>query len=152
METQCTALPGPGVPGVSAAKKARTGHNSRVSTLMIDCLTDRFQESIDFWAAALGFERPRRPASNQRYLTLGRIDGPLYVRMQKVERNPGYHLDIESDRIDTEADRLETAGARRKYKLKRWWVLEDPSGTPFCVIRPESDDFPQGANHWEQPS
>ncbi len=136
---------------MSAAKKG-AGHHSRLSTLMIDCLADRFQESIAFWTQALGFKPPRRPVADQRYLTLGRIDGPLFVRMQKVDRNPGYHLDIESDRIDAEADRLEAAGARRKYKLKRWCVLEDPSGTPFCVIRPESDDFPQSANHWEQPS
>ena len=59
---------------MSAAKKSGTGHRSRVSTLMIDCLTDRFHESIDFWTAALGFKRPRRRARDQRYLTLGRIE------------------------------------------------------------------------------
>lgn len=129
------------------AKSSR--HHSRVSTLMIDCLADRFNESIDFWTRALGFSRTRRPAGDQRYITLGRIEGPLFVRLQKVDKNPGYHLDIETDRVGAEADRLEAAGARRKYRLKRWWVLEDPSGTPFCVIRPESDDFPKGANQWE---
>lgn len=124
-------------------------HHSRLSTLMIDCAADRFEESIDFWCRALGFSKPRRPAANQRYVTLGRIDGPLFVRVQKVDDNPGYHLDIESDRTGLEADRLEAAGARRKYRIKRWWVLEDPSGNAFCVIRPESDDFPEGANRWE---
>ncbi|HEX2139066.1 MAG TPA: VOC family protein [Woeseiaceae bacterium] len=124
-------------------------HHSRVSTLMIDCLADRFEESIDFWTAALGLPKPRRLGKGQRYLTLGRIDGPLFVRLQKVDDHPGYHLDIESDRIAREADRLETAGATRKYRLKRWWVLEDPSGNAFCVVRPESDNFPKGANRWE---
>lgn len=116
---------------------------------MIDCLADRFDESLEFWRRALGFARPRRPAANQRYVTLGRIETPLMVRLQKVEKNPGYHLDIETDDIGAEAARLETAGARRKYRIKRWWVLEDPSGNPFCVIRPESGDFPQGTNQWE---
>jgi hypothetical protein len=127
-------------------------HHSRISTLMIDCLADRFEESIAFWTRALGFSRPRRPTRDQRYLTLGRIDGPLFVRLQKVDDGPGYHLDIESDRVGAEADRLEAAGATRKYRMKRWWVLEDPSGNAFCVIRPESDEFPEGANRWETPS
>lgn len=129
-----------------------TGHHSRISTLMIDCLADRFDESIDFWTRALGLSKPRRPAKNERYVTLGRIEGPLFVRLQKVEEAPGYHLDIESDRIDAEADRLEAAGATRKYRIKRWWVLEDPSGNAFCVIRPESDGFPANASHWEDAS
>lgn len=128
------------------------GHHSRISTLMIDCLADRFEDSIGFWTRALGLRPPRRPAKNQRYVTLGRIEGPLFVRLQKVERDPGYHLDIESDRLDAEVERLESAGARRKYRIKRWWVLEDPSGNPFCVIRPESDDFPGDASHWEDTS
>lgn len=130
-------------------ERKSSSHHSRISTLMIDCLAERFDESIGFWCSALGFSRIRRPSNNQRYVTLGRIDGPLFVRLQKVDKNPGYHLDIESDRVGAEANRLEAAGARRKYRLKRWWVLEDPSGTPFCVIRPESDNFPQGANRWE---
>src|SRR5690606_31151433 len=109
--------PSRGVPGMSAATNGK-GHRSRVSTLMIDCLADRFDESIAFWSRALGFKKPRRPAADQRYLTLGRIEGPLFVRLQKVEDNPGYHLDIESDDINAEADRLEAAGARRKYRIK----------------------------------
>lgn len=124
-------------------------HHSRVSTLMIDCLSDRFEESIAFWTNALGFAKPRRPADNQKYLTLGRLEGPLFVRLQKVDTDPGYHVDIESDDINAEADRLEAGGARRKYRIKRWWVLEDPSGNAFCVIRPESEGFPRGAKRWE---
>jgi hypothetical protein len=126
------------------------GHRSRVSTLMIDCLADRFDESIGFWSRALGLKKPRRPAADQRYLTLGKIEGPLFVRLQKVEDNPGYHLDIESDDINAEADRLEAVGATRKYRIKRWWVLEDASGNAFCVIRPESDGFPGNATYWEE--
>ncbi|HZD53146.1 MAG TPA: VOC family protein [Woeseiaceae bacterium] len=125
-----------------------TAHHSRVSSLMIDCLADRFDKSLEFWTRALGLSPPRRPTDDQRYVTLGRIEGPLFVRLQKVEHDPGYHLDIESDRIGAEADRLEAAGARRKYHIKRWWVLEDPSGNAFCVIRPESDTFPDNANLW----
>lgn len=123
-------------------------HHSRVSTLMIDCLDDEFEASLRFWSAALGLSRPRRPAANQRYVTLGRIEGPLFVRVQRVDSDPGYHLDIESDDLAAEVKRLESHGAADRRRVKKWWVLQDPSGNAFCVIRPESGDFPGGAHGW----
>lgn len=124
-------------------------HHSRISTLMIDCLEDSFEEALAFWPRALGLKAPRRPTPDQRYVTLGEIPGPLFVRLQKVQADPGYHLDIESDDVPAEANRLEAVGARRKYKVRRWWVLEDPSGNAFCVIQPESVGFPEMAKSWE---
>lgn len=114
---------------------------------MIDCLDEHFDAALAFWSKALGLS-PRRPREGQRYVTLGEIEGPLFVRMQRVEKNPGFHLDVESDDLRAESARLEAAGAHRKYRIKRWWVLEDPSGNPFCVIRPESDGFPRNAKQW----
>lgn len=126
-------------------------HHSRVSTLMIDCLDEHFEESLSFWAAALGLSPARRPAEGQRYVSLGEIEGPLFVRLQRVESDPGVHLDVETDDLAAERRRLEAAGGRAKYRIKRWWVMEDPSGTPFCIIRPESGDFPDNANAWQKP-
>lgn len=123
-------------------------HHSRISTLMIDCLEDSFEQALAFWPQALGLPPPRRPAADQRYVTLGEIPGPLFVRLQKVQQDPGYHLDIETEDMRQETARLEAAGARRKYKICRWWVMEDPSGNAFCVIRPESEDFPKLARRW----
>lgn len=123
-------------------------HHSRVSTLMVDCLDHEFEKSLAFWAEALGQPLPRKPTGNQRYVTLGKIDGPLYVRLQRVNAAPGYHLDIESDDLAAEVSRLEEHGAQDKRRVKRWWVAEDPSGNAFCVIRPESDDFPRNARRW----
>lgn len=123
-------------------------HHSRLSTLMIDCLDADFDASLAFWSAALGLSG-RRPRPGQRYVTLGRVDGPLFVRLQRVASDPGYHLDIESDAIPAEVGRLEGHGARRKYRVRRWWVMEDPSGNAFCVIRPESDGFPGNAREFD---
>lgn len=123
-------------------------HHSRVSTLMIDCPDEQFDESLRFWTEALGLPAPKKPAANQRYVTLGQIDGPLYVRLQRVEGLPGYHLDIESDDSKAEVERLEAHGAQRKRRVKKWWVAEDPSGNAFCVIRPESEGFPGNARRW----
>lgn len=126
-------------------------HHSRLSTLMIDCLDESFDDSVRFWSQALGLKPARRPAAGQRYVTLGPVEGPLYVRLQRVESDPGVHLDIESSSTPKEAARLEAAGGRRKYRVKRWWVMEDPSGNAFCVISPESDGFPENAVAWEDP-
>ena len=123
-------------------------HHSRMSTLMIDCLDEHFEESVAFWSRALGLEPARRPAKNQRYLHLGILDGPIRLGLQRVPSNPGYHLDLETDAVSAEVARLERHGARRKYRIKRWWVMEDPSGNAFCVIRPESDGFPAHARAW----
>lgn len=124
-------------------------HHSRLSTLMIDCLEETFDNSLDFWSKALGLPVARKPSANQRYVTLGKIDGPFHIRLQKVATDPGYHLDIETDDISREVQRLEGHGANRKYRIKRWWVMEDLSGNAFCIIRPESDGFPRGAQRWK---
>lgn len=127
----------------------KAAHHSRLSTLMIDCLDEHFDEALAFWSAALGISPARRPQEGQRYVTLGEIPGPLFVRLQRVESDPGYHLDIETDDQRAERRRMETAGARSKYRIKRWWVLEGPDGNAFCLIRPESDGFPGNARRWE---
>ncbi|MEX0976131.1 MAG: VOC family protein [Woeseia sp.] len=123
-------------------------HHSRVSTLMIDCLEENFDDSLAFWSEALGFPAARKPSVNQRYLTLGTIGGRIHIRLQKVKSDPGYHLDIETDDVSGEVQRLENHGAKRKYRIKRWWVMEDPGGNAFCVIRPETEKFPRGAKSW----
>lgn len=125
-------------------------HHSRLSTLMIDCLDEEFDRSLTFWCGALGLEPTRRPAANQRYVTLGKVDGPFFIRLQRVTSDPGYHLDIETDDVPGEVRRLEASGGNRKYRIKRWWVMEDPSGNAFCVIRPESEKFPRGAERWKK--
>ncbi|WP_343125503.1 VOC family protein [Stenotrophomonas maltophilia] len=56
------------------------------------------------------------------------------------------HLDIESDDIDAEADRLEKLGARRIGFVKRWWMMEAPTGHRFCIVPMRERDTP--ANHW----
>lgn len=126
-----------------------SGHHSRVSTLMIDALDEHFDDALAFWSEALGLSPTRRPTEGQRYVTLGEIEGPLFIRLQRVEKNPGFHLDVETDDMRAERARMEAAGAHPKYKVKRWWVMEDPSGNPFCLIRPESGEFPGNANEWK---
>lgn len=110
-------------------------HRSRLTAIVIDCLPEHFEESVFFWAVALGVKKPRRPGANQRYVHLKRPDSDFDVLVQRVEQDPGIHLDIESDAVAREVERLESLGATRKRKVKTWWVMQDPSGMAFCVVR-----------------
>lgn len=110
-------------------------HRSRLSNLVIDCLEENFEECVAFWARAFGAPVPNRPRAGQRYVTLKTRPGDPDVLLQKVERDPGVHLDFETDSVMKESARMEAAGAKRKYRVKSWWVMEDPSGNAFCVIR-----------------
>jgi hypothetical protein len=107
---------------------------SRLAAIVIDCLPDHFEDSVEFWAAALGAPAPERPQPGQRYVTLRRPAGQIEVLLQRVERHPGIHLDIATDAVDAEVARLEAAGASRKYPVKDWQVMQDPSGHAFCVV------------------
>ena len=60
------------------------------------------------------------------------------------------HLDIESDDLEAEARRLEALGARRVGPVKRWIVMEAPTGQRFCIVRPQSKDFSAVANVWNK--
>lgn len=127
-------------------------HKSRFSKLVIDCLDEHFEDCIAFWAAAFGAPTPNRPRAGQRYVSLQTRPGDPDVLLQKVERDPGVHLDFETDSVVKESARMEAAGARRKYKVKTWWVMEDPSANAFCVIRKQSPDSLDTATRWPDPA
>jgi hypothetical protein len=59
------------------------------------------------------------------------------------------HLDIEADDLEAEARRLEALGARRISFVKRWIVMEAPTGQRFCIVRPQSKDFATASNTWD---
>jgi hypothetical protein len=58
------------------------------------------------------------------------------------------HLDIETDDIEAEVKRLEALGAKRVEFIKRWWVMEAPTGQRFCVVRPQRGALESRANAW----
>ncbi|HXS31437.1 MAG TPA: VOC family protein, partial [Steroidobacteraceae bacterium] len=83
------------------------------------------------------------------YRLLRNAPGDLHVEVQKVEHPSRVHLDIESDDLEAEARRLEALGAKRIGVVKRWIVMEAPTGQRFCIVNPQSKDFSQNANRWE---
>jgi predicted enzyme related to lactoylglutathione lyase len=111
----------------------------RVSEIVVDCADHG--RVVDFWAAALGYER--RPV-NEQYVTLvppAREPGRPPLLFQKVpEPKAGknrVHLDFTAPVMADEVARLVGLGARviaeRSLGDFRWTVLADPEGNEFCV-------------------
>ena len=46
--------------------------------------------------------------------------------------------------------RLEKLGAKRERFVKRWWIMQAPTGHRFCVVDPQGDDFPRDAASFEE--
>lgn len=111
----------------------------RVSEVVIDCADHGVV--VDFWAAALGYER--RPVSDQfcALVPPAREPGLPPLLFQKVPEGKivknRVHLDFAADVMADEVARLVGLGAmvlaERSMGDFRWTVLADPAGNEFCV-------------------
>lgn len=124
-------------------------HKSRLGVVVIDCQDDDFERDIAFWSAALGRSAKRSAdPDDQNYVELETPPGEVKLLLQRVDHASRAHLDVETDDLDAEVERLEKLGAKRIAQIKRWWVMEAPSGHRFCVVRPQTEDFEQRARSW----
>jgi predicted enzyme related to lactoylglutathione lyase len=125
-------------------------HKSRIATIVIDCQTSDVEDAARFWSAALG--RPARVLTDADDTNYRSLEGPpdeVAILVQAVEHPSRAHLDIETDDIEAEVRRLEALGATRVAQVKRWWVMQAPTGQRFCVVRPQRPDFDARANAWD---
>lgn len=124
-------------------------HRSRLGTIVIDCQAADLDQAAKFWGPALGAETNRLddPGDSNFRALIMRADQPK-VLVQQVEHPSRVHLDIEADDIEAEVRRLEQLGAQRVAYVKRWWVMQAPTGQRFCVVRPQRPDFEKNANEW----
>ena len=124
-------------------------HRSRLATIIIDCKTDDIDRATEFWSRALGYAaRKAKDPSDGQYRVLETPREQVTIATQKVDHPSRVHLDIETDNLDAEVARLEKLGARRVAFVRRWWVMEAPTGQRFCVVQPQRPDFPDGASEW----
>ncbi|MFO1473647.1 MAG: VOC family protein [Lysobacterales bacterium] len=125
-------------------------HRSRLAGFIIDCNTDDLDAAADFWSQALGCSVADRDAGDgeAEYQMLGDTPGELHIEVQKVAHPSRVHLDIESDDVDAEAERLEKLGAKKIAFVKRWWVMEAPTGQRFCVVRMKHPERGAPAKQW----
>jgi len=124
-------------------------HHSRISAFVLDCQVDDLATATEFWSHALG--RPIASADQDgdgKYAELKTDSDEPFLLLQRVEHEPRIHLDIETDDIDAEVARLEALGAKRIAFVKRWWVMQAPTGQRFCVVRqqPAKPELP--LNEW----
>src|SRR5690606_28426344 len=125
-------------------------HRSRLAGVIIDCNVDDLDAAAAFWSQALGtrIESPDAGDETSEYQYLGEIAGGIYAEGQKVADPSRVRRDIEADDIDGEADRLEKLGAKKIAFVKRWWLMEAPSGQRFCVIRMREPGKGVKPNEW----
>jgi predicted enzyme related to lactoylglutathione lyase len=119
-------------------------HKSRLAAFVIDCKAEDLSEATRFWSAALGHE-VKPVAGDGKYATVANPEGEPRLLLQAVEHDSRIHLDIETDDQEAEVARLEKLGARRIADIKRWVVMEAPTGHRFCVVNPQRSDFNQNA-------
>jgi predicted enzyme related to lactoylglutathione lyase len=126
-------------------------HKSRLAGFVIDCRVDDLGRAAQFWSEALGYRAVSDP-EDPKYAALETPEGEIVMMLQQVDHESRVHLDIETDDKEAEAARLEALGARRVAAIKRWIVMEAPTGHRFCVVNPQRSDFQEHARAWgEQP-
>jgi predicted enzyme related to lactoylglutathione lyase len=124
-------------------------HRSRLAGFIIDCETGDLDAAATFWSGALGLPVGESyTEGDAAYAELANAPSGLHVEVQKVRHPSRVHLDIESDDLDAEAARLEALGAKRVGFVKRWWVMEAPTGQRFCVVNPQRGPLDSSANEW----
>jgi predicted enzyme related to lactoylglutathione lyase len=123
-------------------------HRSRLSTFVIDCKVDDLEIAAEFWSKALG--RAVKPADpdDPNYREIEAKASEPMLLLQKVGHESRIHLDIEADDLDAEAARLEALGAKKIAFVKRWWVMEAPTGQRFCIVNPQRGPLAGKGNEW----
>jgi predicted enzyme related to lactoylglutathione lyase len=124
-------------------------HHSALVAFVLDCQVENLDRAVDFWSNAL--HRPvvsRDQDGDGKYAELETAPDEPFLLLQKVEHDPRVHLDIETDDLDAEVARLEALGARRLNFVKRWWVLQAPTGHRFCVVRQQPAKPGIALNSW----
>ena len=119
-------------------------HKSRLAGYVIDCQGDDLAAAAAFWSAALGYEA-KIDARYPSYARLSSPEGEPQMLLQIVDHQSRIHLDIETDDKEAEVARLEKLGAKRVADIKRWIVMEAPTGHRFCVVNPQRKDFETNA-------
>lgn len=124
-------------------------HHSRLSSIIIDCQVDDLEAAAKFWSAAIGRKIANVDLDGEdRYAEIETADDEPIVVIQKVSHESRVHLDIETDDIEAEVKRLEALGAKRVAFVKRWWVMEAPTGHRFCVLAKQRKEFGPHLNEW----
>jgi Glyoxalase-like domain len=126
-------------------------HRSRLTGVLFDVPDEASAAETSFWSAALG----RSPTPNEDgddYEFLEGLFSGLQVMTQRIGAGASarVHVDIETDDVEAEVQRLERLGAVRVRAVESWWIMRDPAGLLFCVVRVQSpEEFARSALTWD---
>lgn len=124
-------------------------HRSRVTAALVDVPKEAFDAATAFWSGALG-RSPAFTDGDPDYAQFDEVFPGMQFYVQRVDAPARVHLDIESDDVEAEVRRLESLGAERVTRHKTWWVMRDPAGLLFCVVRVQSPEaFERHARTWD---
>jgi hypothetical protein len=127
-------------------------HRSRLTGALFDVPAEIFEAEAAFWTGALG--HPARPVpDNPEYVHLEGLFSGLEIMVQRIGDGAAarVHLDVETDDVEAEVRRLERLGASRVAPVKSWWIMRDPAGLLFCVVRVQSpEEFEAHATEWDE--
>ena len=123
-------------------------HRSRLCAFLIDCKVEDLDAAAEFWSKALGRAVGPQHPGEPNYRQLAGTEHEPMLGLQKVDHDSRIHLDIESDDLEAEVRRLEALGAKRLQFVKRWWVMEAPTGHRFCVVHPQRGPIGTTGNEW----
>ena len=123
-------------------------HRSKLTAALVDVPADVYDREVEFWSAAVG-RTPTSSADDPDYADLGEPVPGYQFMVQRIGGEARVHLDIETDDVVAEVERLEALGATRVAAIKSWWVMRDPAGLPFCVVRVQTGEaFDRLATRW----
>jgi predicted enzyme related to lactoylglutathione lyase len=130
-------------------RHARPRHSSGLIALVLDCRVDTLAEALAFWSAALDRAIGHVDQDGDgRYGELVTAPDEPFILLQRVDHDPRVHLDIETDDLDAEVARLEALGATKVNFVKRWYVMQAPTGHRFCVVRQQPQKPGVALNAW----
>jgi hypothetical protein len=114
-------------------------HRSKLAAALVDVPSELYEREVGFWAHAIGRE-PEYESDEPDYADFGQVVPGVQLMVQRVGAPARVHLDIETDDVEAEVRRLESHGAERVAAVKSWWVMRDPSGLLFCVVRVQTGE------------
>lgn len=107
--------------------------------LFLDIPRDQWEEGCAFWAAATGWEVSPPRGEQGEFATLLPDDGDAFVKLQKIEGQPGVHLDLDGTDPAAVVRRAERLGAVPAGIEGPVPVLRSPGGFAFCATTAEED-------------
>jgi hypothetical protein len=100
--------------------------------VFLDTPAASFEQAVDFWSAATGWQPSERRGEDGQFLTLVPPAGAAYVKLQAVDQPAGIHLDLDTADRPAAIERARDLGASTAWTYHDVEVMRSPGGFVFC--------------------